>query len=94
MAWDAKEVGEVCETIGNVEPPTDQAYRFIELSAGKSFAGGYNEGVITSEAVSGSYPNITATGVISDASSPFIGQVVEFTSTEFASSIRYFARIR
>lgn len=94
MSFADVEIGEVISFLPSCSPPTDQPYRFIELAAGESFAGGYNEGAITSEAVSGSYPNITATGVVSDASSPFDGQTIEFTSTEFASSIRYFARIR
>lgn len=94
MDWENKSIGEVVSTLAAADaPPTDQAYRFIKLVAGESFAGGYNDGVITGETVSGSYPNVTATGVIADASSPFDGQTVELISTESASSFAYFARI-
>ncbi|QIG76642.1 hypothetical protein EVC28_018 [Rhizobium phage RHph_I1_23] len=95
MDWENKASGEVVQVLSaGDEPPTDQSYRFIELAAGESFSGGYNDGVLTSETVSGSYPNVTATAIISDASSPFNGQAVELIGTESASSLRYFARIR
>lgn len=95
MDWENKASGEVVQVLASADtPPTDQTYRFIELAAGKSFSGGYNDGILISETVSGSYPNVTATAVVSDASSPFNGQTVELISTESASSLRCFARIR
>ncbi|WP_221138140.1 hypothetical protein [Rhizobium lentis] len=94
MDWENKGIGEVVAVLASAAPPpTDQAYRFIKLAAGESFVGGYNEGIITGEVVSGSYPNVIATGVISDSCSPFDGQTVNLISTEFSSSLRYYARI-
>jgi hypothetical protein len=94
MDWENKGVGEVVSILASAEAPAkDQAYRFIKLAAGESFLGGYNEGVITGETVSGSYPNVTATGVISEVSSPFNGQTVDLISTEGQTFLNSFARI-
>lgn len=95
MGWGNKGIGETVAIIaGADEPPTDQCYRFIKLSAGEAFPGGYNDGVIADEVVSGSFPNVSATGVISDEGSTLDGLTVALTSTEFSSGLRYFARIR
>lgn len=60
-------------------PPTDNPnYRYIKLTASDS----YNDGVLTSESVSGSAPLVQATAVISDASSPLNGQTVRLINTE------------
>ncbi len=62
-------------------PPKDKSYRYIQLSAGASGAGGYNEGALTSESVSGSSPTIVATAVISLAGSPLLGATVRLINT-------------
>jgi len=61
------------------EPPTDNpAFRFIKLTASDS----YNDGVLTSESVSGSAPLINATAVIDYSDSPLHGQTVRLINTE------------
>jgi hypothetical protein len=61
------------------EPPTDNpAFRFIKLTASDS----YNDGVLTSESVSGSAPLIDATAVIDYSDSPLHGQTVRLINTE------------
>lgn len=62
-------------------PPKDKSYRYIQLSAGASGAGGYNEGALTTESVSGSSPTIVATAVISLAGSPLLGATVRLINT-------------
>lgn len=63
-------------------PPTDKAYRYIDLTAGLTGAGGYNNGVLTSETVSGTAPNISATAVVSLAGSPLDGKTIRLLNTE------------
>lgn len=80
--WTSKAVGEpfgiFTHLAGVVEPPTTNPnYRFIKLTA----ADAYNTGVLTSEAVSGSSPLVTATAVISLAGSPVNGQTVDLMNT-------------
>ncbi len=67
---------------GTVAPPKDKAYRYILLSAGQTGAGAYNQSVLTSESVSGSSPNVSATATIVLAGSPFNGQIVRLINTE------------
>ena len=67
---------------GVTPPPTNQSYRYIELTAGLTGAGGYNEGVLSSESVSGSAPTINATAVVSLSGSPLNGQTVRLVNTE------------
>lgn len=55
---------------------------FIKLTAGLTGSGGYNEGALTSESVSGSFPLVTATAVISAADSPINGGTVHLMNTE------------
>lgn len=67
---------------GVVAPPTDQAYRYIKLTAGLTGAGGYNNGVLGSESVSGSAPQVQASAVVNLSSSPLNGQTVRLINTE------------
>jgi len=67
---------------GTVAPPKDKAYRYILLTAGQTGAGAYNQSVLTSESVSGSSPNVSATAIIVLAGSPFNGQIVRLINTE------------
>lgn len=69
-------------TLADALPPTDQAYRYLLLSAGQSGAGGYNEGIIASEAVSGSAPLTIATALIEFDGSPLDGATVHLINTE------------
>lgn len=66
-------------------PPRNKGYRYIVLTAGQTVAGAYNEGVLVSESVTGSNPNINAVATISLAGSPLNGGVVTLinTSREF-----------
>lgn len=83
VMWLAKPIGEPFylqdNIVGVAVPPTNSAeYRFIRLTASDS----YNTGVLTSESVSGSAPEITATAVISLAGSPINGRTVQLMNTE------------
>lgn len=87
--WALKVLGEFVYvddgTDGLIAPPKNKAYRYVELTAGLTGAGAYNEGILTGETVSGSSPNITATAVVSLAGSPFNGKTIRLinTSREF-----------
>lgn len=63
---------------GVVEPPTNQSYRYVKLTA----ADAYNTGILTSESVSGSAPLVLATAVINLTGSPLNGQTVRLINTE------------
>lgn len=67
---------------GVTPPPTDRSYRYIKLTAGESGVGGYNEGVLTGENVSGSAPLVDAGAFINLPSSPMHGQGVRLINTE------------
>ncbi|MND22671.1 hypothetical protein D3C80_130540 [compost metagenome] len=62
-------------------PPRDRSYRYVLLSAGATGSGLYNEGILTSEIVSGSWPIINATGVISLSGSPFNGVTIRLINS-------------
>ncbi|AZS78849.1 hypothetical protein ELS24_10560 [Achromobacter spanius] len=81
--WFGKAIGEPFflqdDIVGISPPPTNSTeYRFIRLTASDS----YNTGVLTSESVSGSSPEITATAVISLSGSPINGATVQLINTE------------
>lgn len=83
--WAAQPIGAIIHLDvgeGITPPPTDKAYRYIDLTAGLTGAGGYNNGVLTSESVSGLSPDITATAVVSLAGSPLNGQTIRLLNTE------------
>lgn len=67
---------------GVAAPPTDKAYRFIKLTAGLTGIGAYNNGCLSSESVSGSAPQVSATAVVSLSGSPMNGQTVRLINTE------------
>lgn len=67
--------------VGFAEPPKDKSYRYIVLSAGEATTGKYNEGLLTSESVSGSAPNINATAVVNLPGSPFHGSTIPLINT-------------
>jgi len=70
----------VFDHIDGVElPPTDDTrFRYIKLTADDD----YNDGVLTSESVTGSAPLVVATAIIDDADSPLDGQSVHLINTE------------
>ena len=63
-------------------PDNSGAAKYIRLTAGQSGAGGYNEGLLTNESVSGSAPLVEATAEI--ATGPLVGQIVPLINTEEA----------
>ena len=63
-------------------PDNSGEAKYIRLTAGQSGAGGYNEGLLTNESVSGSAPLVEATAEI--ATGPLAGQIVPLINTEEA----------
>lgn len=61
-------------------PINSGAQKFIRLTAGLTGSGGYNEGLLGSESVSGSSPLILATATI--LAGPMTGQTVRLINTE------------
>lgn len=87
ITWRSKAVGEVIylptNLTGIVEPPTTSArFRYAKLTAGLTGGGGYNNGILTSESVSGSAPLVLATAQISLSASPMNGQTIDLLNTE------------
>lgn len=83
MVWRCKAIGEpffLWDQISGVDaPPIDNPnFRFIKLTA----ADAYNAGVLTSETVSGTAPNLSATAVINLTDSPMNGMTVHLINTE------------
>lgn len=60
-----------------VPPSNNPHFRYVKLTAGDA----YNTGALSSESVIGSYPNITATAVISLAGSPINGATIHLLNT-------------
>jgi hypothetical protein len=67
---------------GFVAPSKNKSYRYIELTAGLTGVGAYNESVLTGESVSGSAPLVQATAVINLTGSQFNGQTQRLINTE------------
>lgn len=67
---------------GVTAPPTNQAYRYILLTAGETGSGKYNNGVLGSESVTGSAPLVQATATITLSGSPINGQSVRLINSE------------
>jgi len=67
---------------GVAAPPTDRAYRYVLLTAGETGSGKYNNGILTSESVTGTAPLVVATAVISLAGSPVVGATINLINTE------------
>lgn len=64
---------------GWTPPQFNKTYRYILLSAGAS---GYHGNLIINESVTGSWPNINATGVINCPGSPFHGKTIRLINNE------------
>lgn len=84
--WGSQPIGSFIHiddgTVGFTIPPKDKAYRYVELTAGLTGAGAYNEGILTTETVTGSAPNIVATALVSLSGSPFDGRTLRLINTE------------
>ncbi len=65
-------------------PNTGSGAIYIRLTAGQSGPGGYNQGLLRNETVSGSAPLVTATAVIDLSDSPIYNQTVHLINTEEA----------
>jgi hypothetical protein len=67
------------DLVGASVPSTSSTYRYIKLTASDP----YNNGALIGESVSGSYPLVIATAVISlAAGSPMNGQTIQLINTE------------
>lgn len=71
-------IGMFFDTAGAIPPTNNPAYRYVKLTAGDA----YNDGVLTSESVTGVAPLVLASAVISLAGSPFNGFTVQLINTE------------
>lgn len=66
-----------------VEPPKDDpSFRYILCTAGETGTGGYNEGVLTDESVTGSAPLVIATAKVVLSGSPFDGLTIHHINSE------------
>lgn len=63
-------------------PNNDGFEKYVKLTAGLTGAGQINEGLIGSESVSGSYPLVSATAVVTLANSPMVSGTLRLMNTE------------
>ena len=63
-------------------PPRDKDYRYVQLTAGQAGNGGYNQGVLINEAVSGGDPYVNATAVVNLPGSVFHGKTIRLINSE------------
>lgn len=87
--WLAKAIGEFYEaddgTPGVDIPPQNPAAGlgvWIELTAGLTGSGQFNNGKLSTEVISGSSPLVSATAVITASDSPMNGQTIRLLNTE------------
>jgi len=84
--WSTQPIGVPIPVFGHIPgvspPPTNKGYRYVNLTAGLTGAGQYNEGILTNETVSGSAPLVNATAVINLPASPMHGQTIRLIGTE------------
>lgn len=86
--WGSFRVGQfyvVDTSISGVEIPpsaTSGTTVWIQLTAGLTGSGQFNEGKLTGESVSGSFPLVTATATVSLTGSPINGETVNLINTE------------
>jgi len=67
-----------------VPPQSHPDFVYVELTAGLTGAGQYNEGKLKSESVSGAAPLTVATAVVDIAGSPLYGETIHLINTEEA----------
>lgn len=77
-----KELGEIYFMSNVVQPTGGDVDTSARLAAGHSLTSGYNAGKLSTETVSGYYPNVSAVAVVSDPSSPINGQTIHLIETE------------
>lgn len=65
-----------------LRPSTTAGYRYVQLTAGLTGGGAYNNGVLTSESVTGSAPLVVATAVVSLAGSPLNAKTISLINSE------------
>lgn len=65
-----------------IPPSSDPELVFIELTAGLTGSGAFNNGKLTTESVSGSAPLVLATAVVAVTGSTMNGQTVDLINTE------------
>jgi hypothetical protein len=65
-----------------IPPSTTTGVVFVQLTAGLTGSGQYNNGKLTSESVSGSAPDVLATAVVSVTGSPINGRTIRHLNTE------------
>ncbi|GGA47256.1 hypothetical protein [Pelagibacterium lentulum] len=88
LIWFSKAIGEYYShdgTVGAAIPPADPGDGlgvWIELTAGLTGSGQFNEGKLTSESVTGSAPLVNATAVVAWGGSPMNGQTIRLLNTE------------
>ncbi|MBB3591734.1 hypothetical protein FHX08_002078 [Rhizobium sp. BK529] len=87
LKWRSKAIGERYEVdtskAGAEIPPSNTADTvWIELTAGLTGVGGFNNGKLTSESISGTVPLVVATAVVSFGASPMNGQTIDLLNTE------------
>lgn len=85
--WVSKAIGELYAVDdsmagADVPPTNDSRFRYIKLTAGLTGAGQYNDGILTTESVSGSAPLVSATAVVNLTGSPVNGRTVRLLNTE------------
>lgn len=87
IPWYARGIGEIIyvdtSITGAAIPPQSHASLvFVQLTAGLTGSGQYNNGKLTSESVSGSAPLVAATAAISVSGSPIDGETIHLINTE------------
>lgn len=88
LKWLSRAIGEIYFVTGTAangydHPPKDSdLFRFALLTAGEDGSGEYNEGILTSESVTGSAPLVVATAVVSLSGSPLNGRTINLINTE------------
>jgi hypothetical protein len=85
--WAMRGIGEIymlntALTGVEIPPATTDGTVWIELTAGLTGAGAFNNGKLTTESVTGSAPLVNATAVIALSGSPMNGQTVDLINTE------------
>ena len=84
--YGSKAIGEpfcIMENLtGILEPSNAGSKKFIKLTAGLTGVDEYNEGLLDSEVISGSAPNVSAVADIALADSPIFGETLHLINTE------------
>lgn len=85
--WLCRAVGEVVfvDTSNNgvqVPPASSTDYVWIELTAGLTGVGGFNNGKLTAETITGSGATLSAVATIAVSGSPMNGDVIDLLNTE------------